>query len=647
MAKRGEYYAWNEESMKLALQALRKQEVGLNEASRIYGVPKATLKRRFDDKNVKAKEEKQIVGSTGDLTPELEEKFVNHILELKRCLYGITPKDVRSLAYKIAEQKGLKHRFNKKKEMAGKKWYYGFLKRHAELSLRQPRATSFNRATAFNKPVVNDFFEKLEKVMNENGINDPRYIFNVDETGLTTVQRKPRKILAQKGKHQVGAITSGERGTTTTAVCCASAAGYFIPPLIIFKRKRAKDELKDGAPPGAIFAFNPESGYINKEIFFVWMQHFVESVKPTPEKKVLLILDGHTSHTKNLDAINYEKKHNVVLLSLPAHTSNKLQPLDTSFFRPLSCYFIDETEKWLRCNPGRCVTAFQISMLFGKAYARAASVGTASSGFKKSGIWPFNKDIFQDYEFIALAEDDDPQNDSENMDVDPLSLTSGTSNTVTAPQPAGPSVQPCISSIDIQNEPIVHTGIESQSQRTLELASSHIPVDSTVHTDYELNEQVPRTVVDVTQTHESPSAETSVQTLRQVRRRHPQQTATSSSQISPNHLDMSSSSEHQNNDVRRSLVPSDSAMTNIVPTSQLEEPGPSKEATPTTSSDFHIASISPGARKVIEELRSRSRKPQRALELTSSPYKRRDSGPLWRPTSGGTLQARSRCRSRP
>lgn len=160
-------------------------------------------------------------------------------------------------------------------------------------------------------------------------------------------------------------------------------------------------------------------------------------------------------------------------------------------------------------------------MLFSKAYARAASVGTASSGFKKSGIWLFNKDLFQDYEFITLAEDDDPQNDSENMDVDPLSLTSGTSNTVTAPQPAAPIVQPCISSIDIQNEPVVHTGIESQYQRTLELASSHIPVDSAVHTDYELNEQVSRTVVDVTQTHESPSAKTGVQTLRQVRRRHP------------------------------------------------------------------------------------------------------------------------------
>lgn len=54
--------------------ALSKQEVGLNEASRIYGVPKATLKRRFDDKNAKAKGEKQIVGSEEDLTPDLKKK---------------------------------------------------------------------------------------------------------------------------------------------------------------------------------------------------------------------------------------------------------------------------------------------------------------------------------------------------------------------------------------------------------------------------------------------------------------------------------------------------------------------------------------------------------------------------------------------
>ncbi|CAK1578118.1 unnamed protein product [Parnassius mnemosyne] len=544
MSKRGQYYTWSETSMKLALQALRNKEVGLNEASRIYGVPKATLKRRLDGSNQTAKEEKQTPGSAGDLTPELEEKLYQHILEMEACLYGLTPKDVRSLAFKIAEKNNIKHRFNKTKKMAGKKWYYAFLKRHRSLSLRQPRATSINRATAFNKPTIKDFFEKLEKVMDEHGIHDPRYIYNVDETGLSTVQRKPRKILAKKGKHQVGALTSGERGFTTTAVCCASAAGHFVPPLVIFKRKNAKDELRDGAPPGSIFAFNPDSGYINSEIFFVWLQHFVECVKPTTEQKVLLLLDGHTSHTKNLDAIKYAKENNVVLLSLPAHTSNKLQPLDTSFFRPLSCYYIDETEKWLRTNPGRRVTVYQISMLFGKAYARAASIATAESGFRSTGIYPFNKDIFQDYEFVTLPEDNDnlPAIENENMIVDPLFSElndvddNGIPKDVTSDDP-----------------PFSCTSVQSTDVNTMQ------------------------TIPSASKTPVIPSP------------------------------DLSDNCNNIN------IQPE----TPIIATKEVKQWQP----LPSTSSEFQICSVTPTAKKVMQELRKGSRKPQSAIELTASPYK--------------------------
>jgi len=35
----------------------------------------------------------------------------------------------------------------------------------------------------------------------------PSLIFNVDETGLTVVQKKQTKILAHKGKRQIGALT--------------------------------------------------------------------------------------------------------------------------------------------------------------------------------------------------------------------------------------------------------------------------------------------------------------------------------------------------------------------------------------------------------------------------------------------------------
>lgn len=451
--------------------------------------------------------------------------------------------------------------------------------------------------------------------MDKHGINDPRYIFNVDETGLSTDQRKPRKILAKKGKHQVGAVTSGERGTTTTAVCCASAAGYFVPPLIIFKRKRAKDELQDGAPPGSIFAFNPESGYINKEIFFVWIQHFIASVKPTSENKILLILDGHTSHTKNLEAIDYAKKHNVVLLSLPAHTSNKLQPLDTSFFRPLSCYFIDETEKWLRSHPGRCVTAFQISMIFGKAYARAASVGNAASGFEKCGIWPLNKDIFQDYEFITItnAHNNEVQFDNENMEADPFSLIPDD----TTNQPAAVNTQLLTNTIrpltqnpgQSQNHPDLSVSSEPQPQHAL-LVASNVPSD--VHAV-------------LREDGESSGAYKSSQRLRQVRLDQHQRSL--EDQNCPNICAYSNISIENavqplvsvtHSDLEDNASIADGQSVTAATTSRPEasiQPGLS------TSFDFQITSISPGAKKVIQELRQRSRKPQRALELTSSPYK--------------------------
>jgi len=38
--------------------------------------------------------------------------------------------------------------------------------------------------------------------------NQPSFIFNVDETGLTVVQNNQPKILALKGKRQIGALTA-------------------------------------------------------------------------------------------------------------------------------------------------------------------------------------------------------------------------------------------------------------------------------------------------------------------------------------------------------------------------------------------------------------------------------------------------------
>lgn len=46
----------------------------------------------------------------------------------------------------------------------------------------------------------------------------------MDETGITTVQ-KPDRTVTRKGARQVGALTSGERGTLVTVAMAANALG--------------------------------------------------------------------------------------------------------------------------------------------------------------------------------------------------------------------------------------------------------------------------------------------------------------------------------------------------------------------------------------------------------------------------------------
>jgi hypothetical protein len=99
----------------------------------------------------------------------------------------------------------------------------------------------------------------------------------MDETGLTTVQ-KPQKILATKGRKQIGCLCSAERGSNVTVVCCTNAIGAFIPPCMIFPRKNMKNELVDEAPTGTL-GLAQESGWMNTEVFVKWLKTFSSSHK--------------------------------------------------------------------------------------------------------------------------------------------------------------------------------------------------------------------------------------------------------------------------------------------------------------------------------------------------------------------------------
>ncbi|KAJ3659224.1 hypothetical protein Zmor_010925 [Zophobas morio] len=121
-----------------------------------------------------------------------------------------------------------------------------------------------------------------------------------------------------------------------------TAGGGFVPPMIIFPRKNMKVELLNGAPLGTIAACHP-SGWIQGYIFTNWLQHFITHVKPPKDDPVVLVLDGHYSHTRSADIIN-----------LVRH----LQPLDLAFMGPLKTYYSQKIKNWLKHpnNYGRTVS---------------------------------------------------------------------------------------------------------------------------------------------------------------------------------------------------------------------------------------------------------------------------------------------------
>jgi len=392
---------WTAEDMERALSAMERGDMGLNAAAKSYGVPKATLSRHQKSTNLFANGSVKFHGQSCVLSQSMEEELVMHCLQLESMYFGLRIDDLRRLAFDLAEANGVHHNFNREEKMAGKKWYYAFMQRHPELSLREPENTSLARAQGFNRPRVEAFFQLLGKVFDEEHLTPDR-LYNMDETSLSTVQDGQKKIIGARGKRRIGTITSSERGESTTAVVCMSASGCFIPPFLIYKRKRMKGEIVNGAPPGTVFAAQ-EKGWMSHEGFCLWLRHFIDTVKPTVDRKVVLILDGHVTHVKNLEAIEMARKAGIRMISLPPHTTHRLQPLDVAFFGPLGTYYDEAGRTWMRQHPGRAVTSWQVAELFGSAYCKAASVGTAVSGFRASGLWPLDIGVFSDSDFAASA----------------------------------------------------------------------------------------------------------------------------------------------------------------------------------------------------------------------------------------------------
>ena len=77
-------------------------------------------------------------------------------------------------------------------------------------------------------------------------------------------------------------------------------------------------------------------------MWFLWVRHFISYLclklltENLKQKKIVLILDGHSTHTKHLEALALARDHGIVMLPLLLHTAQRLQPSDRSFLLALN-----------------------------------------------------------------------------------------------------------------------------------------------------------------------------------------------------------------------------------------------------------------------------------------------------------------------
>lgn len=377
------------------------------EVSRTTGIPKSSLARYVNEASESQKglnapnmemaamdmslPEKKRLGRPPVLSAWEEEALASRILH---GFQSKMPLSRRSLICEanalVGERKG--HELRAQPQL-GESWCRGFLNRHPIISLRIPEGLDADRSRNTSESVVLTHFESLRRILYDKQMfGEGRRIWNVDETGLRLGESAGSKVLAPRGTRTVWRQTTTDT-RHVSVLFAVSAAGAASPPIFLLPCKRTPPRFMDGLPRADWGVMCTGSGWINGESFLAWLQSFVryldKEVRRDPLEDHLLIMDQHAAHC-SFQVLSYAEDHHIVLYYLPPHTTHYLQPVDVSLFGPIKRQYHIAEDIFFR--PHRPATLNDIPRLFMEAWTKACTPKNIISGFRGTGICPFDMD---------------------------------------------------------------------------------------------------------------------------------------------------------------------------------------------------------------------------------------------------------------
>ena len=100
-------------------------------------------------------------------------------------------------------------------------------------------------------------------------------------------------------------------------------------------------------------------------------------------------MDNYEAHVA-VDNLVYAKENGIVVLTLPPHCSDRMQPLDKTVFKSSKGSYNRSVENWQVNNPLKPLTIYHVAGLVNEAYTKSFTPSNIRAGFSSTGIFPFD-----------------------------------------------------------------------------------------------------------------------------------------------------------------------------------------------------------------------------------------------------------------
>lgn len=312
---------------------------------------------------------------------EVEEKELADCIAVL-CKNGFSPSldDIRIIVQDYVNANEVENPFINGKP--GRRWMERFLAKN-NLSLKRATLISKVRLDCTSNPfVIYDFYKTLSDVISDEVLS-ANQIWNMDETGFCLDPKKSMSV-APKGQKALKRTEGCQRENITVLAVC-SASGRVLDPLIINQGAYFQQCWKaDNALPNTFYGHS-HNGWMTSQVMIDWFEQFLELVQ---ERPILLLFDGHLTHF-SIDVVKKALDNQVILIKLPPHTTDLMQPLDVGMFSPLKKAWDKQLSEHTGFggSKGTIRRADFVNMLC-SIWKESMPGKNAISGFRATGMFP-------------------------------------------------------------------------------------------------------------------------------------------------------------------------------------------------------------------------------------------------------------------